>query len=54
MDLEKLKSHMEKVSYLSKAVATNDPGKIDASLSEIFRLKAQPQADAQKKQATVS
>lgn len=47
MDLEKLKAHMEKVSYLSKAVATNDPGKIDASLSEIFRLKAQPQADAE-------
>lgn len=47
MDLEKLKAHMEKVSYLSKAAATDDPGKIDASLSEIFRLKAQPQADAE-------
>jgi len=47
MDLEKLKAHMEKVSYLSKAAATDDPGKIDASLSEIFRLKAQPQANAE-------
>lgn len=43
MNFKKMKEHLEQLIYNERAVGTKEPGKIDYSLSEVFRLKAQPQ-----------
>lgn len=42
-----IQERLEQAEYLAKAALTDEPGKIDFSLEEVFRLEAQPQADAE-------